>query len=194
MTTSISDRATCVATSELRSRKRLRSAVECAECSIGASSALKACRAGARPNTKPLISASPNANAITRQLTPKSSVSTMGKAGKDPSSSATSHAVSGTDAMAAATNSTIVSVSSCPIRRPRPAPTASLVAISRRRVAARASSMPATLLHAIASSAPVSANKNPMNARNGVRTGPGMRPIGASRTVWFELASGSAFL
>ena len=84
---------------------------------------------------------------------------------------------------AAATNSTIVSVSSCAISCPRPAPTARRVAISRRRVAARASSMPATLLHAIASSAPVSANRKPMNARNGVRTGPGIRPIGAMLIV-----------
>ena len=66
------------------------------------------------------------------------------------------------------------------INCPRPAPTASRVAISRRRVAARASSMPATLLHAIASSAPVSAKRKPMNARNGIRTGPGMRPIDIS--------------
>jgi hypothetical protein len=37
--------------------------------------------------------------------------------------------------------------------------------------------MPATLLHAIASSDAVNANRNPMKARNGVRIGPGIRPI-----------------
>ena len=39
VTTSINDSATCAATSELRSRKRLRSAVALAPCSIGARSA-----------------------------------------------------------------------------------------------------------------------------------------------------------
>ncbi len=102
--------------------------------------------------------------------------------------------MSGTDTAAAAANSTKVSVSNCATRRPRPAPTASRVAISRRRVAARASSMPATLLHAMASRAPVNANRKPMNARNGVRTGPGMRPIGATAIVCRGFARGSNFL
>jgi hypothetical protein len=57
------------------------------------------------------------------------------------------------------------------------------VAISRRRAAARASSIPATLLHAIARRAPVKAKRNPINARNGVRIGPGMLPIDATAIV-----------
>ena len=69
----------------------------------------------------------------------------MGSAGSDPSSIATSQIVNGTDARAAAANNTSVSVNSCRINCCRPAPTASRVAISRRRVAARASCMPATL-------------------------------------------------
>jgi hypothetical protein len=66
----------------------------------------------------------------------------------------------GTETAAATSNTTALGVSSWPIRSPRAAPTASRVAISRRRVAVRASSRPATLLHAIASSAPVGATGN----------------------------------
>jgi hypothetical protein len=98
-----------------------------------------------------------------------------------------SQTVSGNAASAAARNSTAVSVSSCVMMRPRLAPTASRVAISRRRTVARASSMPATLAQAMASSAPVSAKRMPMKARNGVRSGPGIRLSGAIATPcsWF---------
>ena len=58
----------------------------------------------------------------------------------------------------AATDSTIASASSCRVMRPRPAPTASRTAISRRRVDARASCRFDTLRQAITSSTTAAPN------------------------------------
>ncbi len=102
--------------------------------------------------------------------------------------------VIGTATRPAATKSTAVSVSSCPISRLRLAPIASRVAISRRRVEARASSIPATLLQAIARSAPVRAKSAARKSRKGVRIGPGTRLVGSSAAVCRWLASGVAAL
>jgi hypothetical protein len=140
------------------------------------------------------MSAMPKAKANTRKFTVKLRLRESGSAGSALAIIDTSQNVSGTETMAAAPNSTNVSVSSCEIRRLRPAPTARRVAISRRRVAARANSIPATLLQAMARRAPVNANRKPMNARNGVRTGPGIRPIAATAMVCDWLAFGCSFL
>ena len=54
--------------------------------------------------------------------------------------------------------------------------------------------MPATLLQAMASSAPVSTNSTATKTRNGVRIGPGTRLVGRSAAVWRGLAVGLAAL
>ncbi len=102
-----------------------------------------------------MTKAMPRANATTRGFTARSRCTSAGNAGRKLMRPLISHIVSGMAAAPAARKSNSVSVSICAISRPRLAPTASRVAISRRRAAARARSIPATLLHAMAISAAV---------------------------------------
>ena len=62
-----------------------------------------------------------------------------------------------------AANTTTASVINWRIKRPRPAPSARRTAISRRRPAARASIIPATLTQAMRSTRPTMTINSPMN-------------------------------
>ena len=67
-----------------------------------------------------------------------------------------------------ASESSTLSVSNCPTMRLRPAPSAARIAISRRRIVARASNKFATFAHAISSTQPTA----PSNTSSDVRTSP----------------------
>ena len=112
------------------------------------------CSAGIRPNRMPVNPAARTVNASTRQSTPTSEPSrpTRGRLAVFTLSRAriptTPNAAPATPP---ASESSTLSVSSCRMMRPRPAPMAARIAISRRRPTARASSRFATLAQAISS-------------------------------------------
>ena len=107
------------------------------------------CNAGARPKMTPLKSASNTAIITTRKSGCGSSESGTGVAGKSEIKTSPSQYASTIPPIPPIEASKRLSVSNWRITRPRPAPSARRIAISRCRVVARASSRFATLAHAI---------------------------------------------
>src|SRR5581483_9146601 len=107
--------------------------------------------------------------------------------GPSASSASTPHAASNTPQTPPATASSRLSVSNCRMTRQRPAPSATRTAISRRRTAPRASSRPATLTHATASTQPTA----PSSTKSGRRKSPvSSRMAGMTRAPVYLLVSG----
>ncbi len=123
-----------------------------------ASASRLAWRAGQAPNDSPVISERPNATARTGRSRPMSAI--LGKsAGSRDGSARRRAAAIATPRRPPATPMRALSTSSWRARRPVPAPSAERIAISRRRLAARASCRLATLAVAVASSRPTAARK-----------------------------------
>ena len=110
------------------------------------------CSAGIRPNRRPVASETTTVNASTRQSTPTSDPFSprrgipavlMDNRARIPATPSTMPSAP------PATDSRTLSVSSCLMIRPRPAPIAERIAISRRRAVARTSSRFATLAQAM---------------------------------------------
>ena len=117
----------------------------------------EACSAGIRPKSSPVPSDTPIVNSSTRQSSPTTlpPSPTRGRLAVFTASRArmpTTPRIS-PQAPPIAESSTL-SVSSCAMMRPRPAPIAERIAISRRRPVARTSSRLATLAQAISSTRP----------------------------------------
>ena len=108
----------------------------------------EACSAGIRPNRMPVPSDTPTVNSSTRQSRPTTPPfsPTRGRSAVFTASSAFMPTTPSTSPQAPPiADSSTLSVSSCTMMRPRPAPMAERMAISRRRPVARTSSRLATL-------------------------------------------------
>ena len=119
-----------------------------------AMSRFEACTPGARPASSAAITATASVNASTRPSTRRSKVSGSGSGRLIEAAIDATHHARSKAAAAPAADSTIASVRSCRTSRPRLAPIASRMPISFCRLDARASSMLATLAHAISSTRP----------------------------------------
>ncbi|OGT99998.1 MAG: hypothetical protein A2085_06560 [Gemmatimonadetes bacterium GWC2_71_10] len=122
---------------------------------MGTSSGRDACSAGARPNASAVSSVTANANSSTDASMRYSIPIGYGAAGMNAFMRSLPHSAITTPTPPANTASVRLSVSSWRISRPRRAPTARRIAISRRRPAARASMRFATLAHAMSSTTAV---------------------------------------
>ena len=140
-------KATCPMTKACRRRRRPTRGASFLR--PGRTSAFDAATAGASPDSKAATSESPAVKASTRPSSVSDRDTGNGSVGSRETNTDVRPRASRRPIVPPSANSSIVSVSSCRMRRARPAPIARRSAISCRRAVARESRTPATLAHAM---------------------------------------------
>ena len=141
--------------------------------SAGTSAGREACIEGTSPSSTPVNSEIPTANAMTRKSTGSSSRTGTPIGGWKRCSSWVIHAVIRSPSPPPMKVTSALSVTNWRISRPRVAPSASRMAISRRRAAARASRSPARLAQATRSTSPTTTIRSADPATAGPRASGG---------------------
>ena len=179
ISSSISEAAIWHSTIPLRrlQRRCLRSWMLPPSLSAGARSVRVVSSAGARPNTKPVKTVSPIVNISTRASGFMSKLTGIGNGILICDAQRNSHTLTINPSTPAATATSMLSVINWRINRARLAPNANRTAISRRRPAARASIMFATLEQAISTTKPAITIRNSLkNGRSCFRMGSNFPP------------------